>query len=138
TFGPHKALHRVEAEAVAEDGLCRGCPAVGYEVHQGRSERRAGVRPWLRLRRQPGGAEGEDGAVGRRGRVCGTYVHGLFDAARFCRSLVDTLRRRRGLAPLTEDDWLAGRAAWARRHDHLAGWLTAHCDLGPVARALGL
>ena len=70
--------------------------------------------------------------------MLGTYVHGLFDDSRFCRALVDALRRRRGLAPLREPDWLSQRAHWARRYERLADWLAAHCDLAPVAAALGL
>jgi adenosylcobyric acid synthase len=138
TFGPRKVMLRVEATVTAAGSLCHGCPVVGYEVHQGTSRRRAGTRAWLHLRRQPDGVEAEDGALDACGRVCGTYVHGLFDDARFCRTLVDTLRRRRGLAALAEGDWVGQRAAWAQRHERLAGWLTAHCDLGPVVRALGL
>jgi adenosylcobyric acid synthase len=137
-FEPCKTLRRVEAEVVAANGPARGCPVVGYEVHHGVSRRRPGAEPWLRLRRQPGGDTSEDGAVSHDGRVAGTYVHGLFDDARFCRALVAELRRRRGLPPLAEDAWLSQRAFWARRYDRLAGWLAAHCDLGPVAAALGL
>jgi adenosylcobyric acid synthase len=137
-FAPGKTLHRVEAEVIAPGSLCAGCPVVGYEVHQGASTRRDGARPWLRLRRQPGGAVVLDGAVRDDGRVCGTYVHGLFDDARFCRALVAALRRRRGLAPLAETAWLSQRDYWARRYARLGGWLAAYCDLQPVAATLGL
>jgi adenosylcobyric acid synthase len=80
----------------------------------------------------------EDGAVSRDGRVSGTYVHGLFDDARFCRALVAALRRRRGLVPLGENDWLSQREFWTGRYRRLSGWLREHCDLRPVAHALGL
>jgi adenosylcobyric acid synthase len=137
-FQASKTLTRVEAEGVAPNAPGFGCPVVGYEVHQGLSHRRPGVMPWLRLRRQPGGEVVEDGAVRRDGRVCGTYVHGLFDDARFCRALVTALRRRRGLPEPAEGEWLAQQTFWARRYERLAGWLQEHCDLGPVAAALGL
>jgi len=137
-FQTRKTLCRVEAEAIAEHSLCHGCPAVGYEVHQGVSRRRDGAAPWLRLRRQPGGEVIEDGAVSRNGRVCGSYVHGLFDDARFCRSLIISLRQRRSLPPLAEREWLSQRDFWARRYKRLAGWLTQHCDVRPVAAALGM
>jgi adenosylcobyric acid synthase len=137
-FEPRKTLCRVTAQAVAPDCLCHGCPVVGYEVHQGVSRRRPGTIAWLRLRRQPGDLEADDGAVGAGGRVLGTYVHGLFDDARFCRALVDALRRRRGLAPLAAADWLSQGEFWSRRYARLASWLAGHCDLGPVAAALGL
>lgn len=135
-FRAEKTLHRVEAEVASVASLGHGCPIAGYEVHQGISMRRDGVRPWLRLRRQPGGEVVEDGAINDDARVYGTYVHGLFDDARFCRSLVAALRQRRGLAPLADKDWLSQREFWTRRYQRLADWLTIHCDLGPVAEAL--
>jgi adenosylcobyric acid synthase len=135
-FARTKTLTRVQGEVIA--GLCRGSPVIGYEVHHGVSTRRHGAAPWLRLSRQPGGESVEDGAVSADGRVFGSYVHGLFDDARFCRSLIATLRQRRGLRPLSDGEWLSQRDFWARRYDGLAGWLERHCDLAPVAAALGL
>jgi adenosylcobyric acid synthase len=137
SFEPAKTLHRVEADVMTPHSLCHGSVVLGYEVHQGVSRRRPGTAPWLRLWRQPGGQTVEDGAVSPDGRVCGTYVHGLFDDARMCRALVSALRRRRGLPPLAEGDWLSQRDFWARRYARLGGWLAAHCDLRPVAAALG-
>jgi adenosylcobyric acid synthase len=137
-FEPRKTLCRVTAEVSAPGRLCHGAPVVGYEVHQGDSRRHPGTAPWLQLRREPGGEVVEDGAVDGGGRVYGTYVHGLFDDARFCRSLVAELRYRRSLAPLAEHDWLSQRQFRQQRSAGLADWLAAHCDLAPVAAALGL
>jgi adenosylcobyric acid synthase len=136
-FRQCKTLCRVEALATASGSLGEQCPAIGYEVHQGVSRRRDGTMAWLRLTRQPGEVV-EDGAVAHGGRVCGTYVHGLFDDARFCRAVVTTLRRRRGLPPLADTKWLSQHDFWARRYARLASWLAEHCDLRPVADALGL
>jgi adenosylcobyric acid synthase len=137
-FQPRKTLYRVEAEVIGPGRLGAGCPIIGYEVHQGTSVRRQGASAWLRLRRQPGGQTVEDGAVRPDGRVYGTYVHGLFDDARFCRALVAELRRRRGLPPLLPADWLSRRDHRANQYRHLADWLQAHCDLRPIASRLGL
>jgi adenosylcobyric acid synthase len=135
-FEPRKTLCRVTAEVVAPGSLCHGAPVVGYEVHQGHSRRLPGAAAWLRLRRQTGDVV-DDGATDGS-RVHGTYVHGLFDDARFGRELVAALRRRRGLAPLAQGDFVSQRAFWAGRHARLADWLERHCDLRPVAAALGL
>jgi adenosylcobyric acid synthase len=135
-FRQRKMLCRVEGEVARS--LCDGSPVIGYEVHQGVSQRRAEAAPWLRLRRLPDQSVIEEGAVSRDGRVCGSYVHGLFDDARFCRALVATLRRRRGLPSLGDEEWLSQRDFWARRYHRLADWLASHCDLRPVASALGL
>jgi adenosylcobyric acid synthase len=129
-FAKPKTLARVEGEVI--EGLCQGCKVVGYEVHQGVSTRRPGARPWLRL------TAGEDGAVNPNGRVYGSYVHGLFDDARFGRALINALRERRGLALLSDDAWLSQRDFWAQRYQRLGSWLAEHCDLAPVATALGL
>jgi adenosylcobyric acid synthase len=136
-FERRKTLCRVEAAVAAPGLLGDGCPVIGYEVHQGVSRRRDGARPWLSVRRQPGG-DAEDGAARADGRVYGTYVHGLFDDARFCRAVVAELRRRRGLPPLPEGAWQARPASAEEQGRRLAGWLTEHCDLRPVAEALRL
>jgi adenosylcobyric acid synthase len=136
SFEPRKTLCRVCAEVIAPGSLGHGTFVVGYEIHQGVSQRLGGDA-WLRLLRQPGGI-GEGGAVDDTGRVHGTYIHGLFDDARFCRAVVAALRRRRGLGPLTEADWLSQRQFWAGRYAGLADWLASHCDLRPVAAGLGL
>jgi adenosylcobyric acid synthase len=139
-FQQGKTLARVEGEVIA--GLCEGVRVIGYEIHHGQSTRRPGVRPWLRLRpTATASAEAEsslDGAIHPDGRVCGTYLHGLFDDARFCRALIETLRKRRGLRPLVQSEWLSQRDFWARRYERLPGWLATHCDLTAVAAALGL
>jgi adenosylcobyric acid synthase len=137
-FRASKALFRVEGEVVGSGSWGLGCPVIGYEVHQGVSRRREGTQAWLRVRRQPGNDTIDDGAISNDGRVAGTYVHGLFDNARFCRALVDTLRSRRGLAPLQEIDRLSQREFWRHRYQRLAGWLQEHCDLRPISEALCL
>lgn len=137
-FGPTKLLFRVEGEAIGDGPWGLNCPIIGYEVHQGVSRRRNGTSAWLRLRRQPSGELIEDGAVSPDGRIAGTYVHGLFDDARFCQALVDLLRRRRGLPPLETVAWISQREFWSRRYRRLGGWLQEHCDLQPVKEALDL
>jgi adenosylcobyric acid synthase len=137
-FEPRKTLHQVEAEVTAPGSLGFGERVVGYEVHQGTSQRRPGATAWLHLRRQTDGVLIEDGAVSPDGRVFGTYVHGLFDDARFCRALVDSLRLRRDLSPLSDKTWREHRAGQPRRYDRLVDWLARHSNLAPVASALGL
>jgi adenosylcobyric acid synthase len=137
-FGPTKTLYRVEGEVIGSGALGLGCSVIGYEVHQGVSSRREGTSAWLRLRRQPGGELVDDGAVSPNGRVAGTYVHGLFDDARFCRALVNLLRHRQGLPALEASEWLSQREFWSRRYRRLAGWLQEHCDLRPISKALAL
>jgi adenosylcobyric acid synthase len=137
-FEPSKVLYRVDGMVNDACHLCSDCSVVGYEVHQGSTTRRPGTMPWLSLRRQPGDSTVEDGAIRADGRVCGTYVHGLFDDARFCRALVNGLRRKKGLPPLDDGDRLSQSSFWAQRYQQLGQWLARHCDMSAVAHALRL
>ncbi len=133
-----KSLYRVQGEVSHPEALACGAPLLGYEIHHGETRLGPNARPWLRLHRQLGGAVVEDGAVRADGRVLGAYVHGLFDDARFARALLDALRRRRGLAPLSSTDWISQRDFWAGRFAYLGEWLRQHCNLNPIAAALDL
>jgi len=53
--------------------IASGAPVCGYEIHVGRTDGPGSDAPMMRL--QDGRP---DGAVSRDGRVCGTYIHGLF------------------------------------------------------------
>jgi adenosylcobyric acid synthase len=131
-FAPTKARHRVSGSVDAT-----GLPVCGYEIHMGQTRRGPGVPAWTSLTRQRDGERIEDGAVDPSGRVCGTYVHGLFDSLPLTSDLVDRLRARRGWGPLDAPGWQAHREFLAGRYAALATWLRAHLDLGPVWAALG-
>ena len=67
-MGEEKTLQAVSGASVAE-----AAPFEGYEMHMGATEGEDRKRPLLRF------ADGRlEGAVSADGRVCGTYVHGLF------------------------------------------------------------
>jgi adenosylcobyric acid synthase len=65
------------------------------------------------------------------GRVIGTYVHGLFDNEVFRESLLETLARRRGIAP-------PATSTPADRYAHLATWFHEALDVPSLIRAVGL
>lgn len=131
-FRATKTRHRV-AGSVAADGR----PVVGYEIHMAETERAASVAAWSRLVREDNRTEVLDGAVSPDGRVIGTYVHGLFDSLPLAASIVDHLRRRRGLPPLEPSGWQAHRENLAARYAGLADLLRTHLDLAPVWAAIG-
>ena len=80
-----------EKSLIKTSGIeCRsGLPIRGYEIHVGRSEGQALVRPMLDLAGRP------DGAVSADGRIMGCYVHGLFAANAFRQVFLGRLRARR-------------------------------------------
>ena len=93
-----------------------GSPVQGYEMHMGITTGPDTQHPMLRLE---GGRK--EGAISADGLVCGTYLHGLFDA--------DAARQgflaRLGLATPPGDH--AGRVQAAL--DALAGHLERHVDI---------
>ncbi len=67
----------------------------GYEIHHGLTTRHHGCKPAFRL----SGIQTLDGAINKNGSVWGTYIHGVFDNFAMRNSFINTLRKKRGLAP---------------------------------------
>lgn len=149
-FTRRKLTARATARLAAPAGPLaplRGEVVTGYEIHAGRTARAPGAAPLLEgLRRRGGeGAEGDtDGCVTPDGRVWGTYLHGIFDNARFRLTWVNGLRARRGWAPLplppapAADEPLTDRDRREGEFDRLADWVSGALDLDRVRRLVGL
>lgn len=105
-----KQLSRVEAEHVPS-----GLPVEGYEIHIGRSHGPDCARPFARI----GGRD--EGAVSADGRICGSYLHGMFHKDAFRAAFLAGLGLR--AAPR---DHAAGVEAVL---DALAEHLEAHLDV---------
>lgn len=78
-----------------------------YEIHQGRTERGSQVTPLFQIVRNGSDEEVKDGAISVDDMAWGTYLHGLFDNDFFRRSLINFLRKRKGLKPLQDDSFSA-------------------------------
>jgi adenosylcobyric acid synthase len=141
TFAGDKRTVRVEGELLAAGGAAAAGPDAGvlgppgtrlhgYEIHMGRTILGRCAAPLLRLR----GADGldhEDGAAA--GRVCGSYVHGLFDGPELRTAFLNGLRVEAGLvrfesAAASPDDDI----------DRLADHVEAHLDAELLERIVGL
>ena len=134
-FAPRKTTTQAEAELAALPGWLAGASGMrlrGYEIHMGQTTLEAGARPALYLQQQ--GRPVADGAVSHDGQVWGTYLHGLFDNDAFTRTLVDSLRQRKGLPALAAG---ADYAAYkAQQFDQLAASLRQHIDLETIYRIM--
>lgn len=100
-FHPRKTTRQVKGKVLGHGSLlkeCAGQELEGYEIHMGETHRAPGVLPAFALFR--GGSLVLDGAVSNTGLVLGTYLHGLFDADLFRRTLLNGLRRKKGWKPL--------------------------------------
>lgn len=116
-FLPEKTIIRVSGETVGEGEVLEG-----YKIHFGESSR-FGVAPFARLIGDDGNRY-EDGACSEDGRVIGTYMHGLFDAADFRGGFLNRVRKafmlptkRSGLSAREKrEDSYRLLAAAVRRH----------------------
>ncbi|WP_288821657.1 cobyric acid synthase [uncultured Leclercia sp.] len=134
-FAPLKTTTLVDARLAELPGWlasASGLTLRGYEIHMGQTTLATGAQPALYL--QKNGQPVADGAVSDDGLVWGTYLHGLFDNDIFTRTLVDSLRVRKGLAPLeTLPDYAAYKA---QQFDKLAASMRQHLDLQSIYRIM--
>jgi cobyric acid synthase CobQ len=126
TLAPEKTLTRTFGTHSAS-----GLAVHGYEIHHGHTEPLSDdLRVALR-----DNAGRPLGYMRPDGRVCGTYLHGLFDADGFRRWFIDQLRMDKGLSPLESVQTAFGLEDAL---DHLASVVREAVDMGAVYRALGL
>ena len=129
-----KETHQGEALLLpAGERLAPGCAGVsGYEIHMGETLAGAESLPFATIARRSGG-EVEDGAVSSDGRVCGTYLHGLFDNDSFRRAFLNRIRQEKGLEPVMHvaapEDPFQLLAAHLERHLDMER-LLALCGIG--------
>lgn len=140
-FESEKMTCQVEAE-IREEGwpgrngnevFAPGETLHGYEIHMGRSTGEIGLFSLKRLSR-PGDSHELDGS--RNGNCWGTYLHGIFGNNSFRRSILDQIRKQKGLEPLgTFVDY--GRDQ-DRAIDRLADLVRTNIDLLFIKRILGI
>ena len=99
----------------------------GYEIHMGRTiPLTSKVLPVMDLHQPGSHNHWEDGLSLPKGRVWGTYVHGVLDAPGFRGEFLNTIRLEKGLM---ERRPLKGRLARFHQYDRLADHFEAHCDI---------
>jgi cobyric acid synthase len=99
----------------------------GYEIHHSRSSGRGAVLEF---------SNGETfGAVDRKGRVWGCYLHGLFDSDAFRRWFINTLRMAKGLPTFTGQNSCYDLEPAL---DRLASSLRQHIDMDRIYSILDL
>jgi adenosylcobyric acid synthase len=136
TFAAVKTTSQVKARVLAADGLLRGLAGqeiTGYEIHMGLTDNRRSVPVFQVIETPAGQADYSDGAVAAGGNIFGSYIHGLFQNVGFTRSLLDTLRQRRGLAADTTVSFDK-----EEQYDELARQVRASLDMSQVYRIAGI
>lgn len=100
-FEPEKVTCQVEGEIWTDHWFfenLKGTKVTGYEIHMGRSFLGYNSQPAFKLNVRSGEkVEILDGALSSKGKVLGTYLHGIFDNDSWRYSLINQLRLRKGL-----------------------------------------
>jgi adenosylcobyric acid synthase len=96
TFSKDKCTVQTNASIdVSHTGLfseCKSCTMQGYEIHMGRSRYGELSKPWIR----DAGSGEVIGITNECSLILGTYLHGLFDTAVVCTSVINKLRKSKG------------------------------------------
>lgn len=109
-----------------------GTSLTGYEIHMGETQRGENTSPFATFTEcntQP--YHNLDGAISDDGRVLGTYLHGLFDSGEFTRSLLDSLRLRKGLSAW-EGEVFDYQKYKNQQFDILADAMREHIDMAKI------
>lgn len=135
-FGVEKQTTQLRARAGESSFLSEvGAPITGYEIHMGRVSRAPGCPAAFSITERNGREQAAlDGARSSDGVVVGTMIHGLFENESVRRSLIGSLRRRKGLAALGP---LPTAAAVPDEFDRIAGVLRANVDMKMLLGLVG-
>ncbi len=119
TFAPEKSTTQVKAQVLANRGLLqemKGQGVVGYEIHMGQTTSEENMGAFQIIETPQGEVDYLDGTLDAQGTVLGTYLHGLFHNFGFRQTLLNTLRRNRGLP----EKWGGTMLAKEHQYDRLA------------------
>ncbi len=108
----------------------RGKTITGYEIHMGITDITGDSKSAIELE------DGRlDGAVNFEGTVFGTYLHGIFEDDRFRNSLLEGLRKKKGID--TNDHQLNYKELKEIEYDKLADLVRENIDIQAVKRIMG-
>ncbi len=131
-----KSTRQVEAFWRYHDGDYFACmgeeePLSGYEIHMGRTNYRSVRHPvYVQTTEQ------WEGAVGQKGRVFGTYLHGIFDNIIWTEKLLNALRCRRGLPEKSSALPKAYREYKEKEYDTLAAVVRENLDMDQIYKII--
>jgi adenosylcobyric acid synthase len=132
-FETVKATYQARARIETDQGFfaeIEGQEIEGYEIHMGHS--RGGESAFRLLARGDQPADAPDGAVGERGRVFGTYLHGLFDNPNLRRAWLRSLGWDAAFSGLSMAE------VREREYDRLAQQVRESLDMERVYQIVGL
>lgn len=142
TFYSEKVTTQVEGEAAGEGLLfagAKGSRVNGYEIHMGKTELASDVYPAFRILESSGkNINAPDGAVSEDGMVFGTYIHGIFDSNGFRRQVLNNLRVKKGLMPLSAAGSITAFEQRNKDLDKLAAVVRGSLDMDKIYAIMGI
>jgi len=133
TFVSEKATTQVKARVVADRGLLEGMKGqelVGYEIHMGQTKCDGDTGAFNIFETPQGKVDYFDGTLNAQGTVLGTYLHGLFHNSDFRQTLLNSLRRDRGLP----ERWGSTVVEKEKHYDRLAELVRHSLDIAAIYR----
>lgn len=105
----------------------------GYEIHCGRTEVEEGSFSQI-IEKSGERVSLLDGAINKQATVFGTYLHGIFDNTAFTQTILNNLRRKKGLAQRYEEEDY--RSYKEREYDRLADEVRRYIDIPKIYRIM--
>ncbi|MGF7057481.1 cobyric acid synthase [Brassicibacter mesophilus] len=103
----------------------------GYEIHMGKTEVFSDSHPVFELE------DGRlDGAINRSGNVFGTYLHGIFENDDFRRSIIKTLKDKKGI--VENSGLLSYKELKDNEYNKLAQVVRDNADIDKIKMIMGL
>ncbi|MEE8483185.1 MAG: cobyric acid synthase, partial [Nitrospinota bacterium] len=116
--------------------LSSGLKVSGYEIHMGRTELGADAEPVIEL--EGGGTGRYEGAHDKKGRVWGSYLHGLFDEGIFRNSFLGSIKEGVCAKHGQKSQEISAASYKQTQYDMLAEHFKKHIDVERLIEIAGL
>lgn len=131
-----------QVEATILEGLpgiladCGGLKVKGYEIHMGLTEKTADCKELLTIEEKLGEKVSIlEGSCNEEGTVFGTYLHGIFDEGPFARTLLNAIRKQKGLSEVASEV-TSFEAFKQGEYDKLAAVVRENLDMEAIYQIL--
>jgi adenosylcobyric acid synthase len=111
-------------------------PVYGYEIHMGVCKYGEGAKPFTNINKKNGeNVSYDDGGINNKGNIIGTYIHGIFDGAKFRESVINSIRDKKGIKLKTSKTYESLRDI---ELDKLADIVRRSLDMNKIYQIMGL
>jgi adenosylcobyric acid synthase len=128
SFKVKKTLTQIKAKEISS-----GLEVEAYEIHQGKSKTlEKNFEPFFEIIRRQGRKTSQKEGM-KKGNIWGTYLHGIFEEAKFRQNFLNYLRKRKGLPAETPKKKIFHPQ---REYSKLAELVRKHLDLKAIYQIL--